>query len=300
MSMLFSSGLVRRLRLYWSMVRYGSAHNQDFAKEHCDFFRAMTERLEPMQGSVEGLRVLDVGCGKMMWLTLLLHGAGARVTGIDTEWVNPAPGLAKYRHLLRTNGVERAARTLVWDALYARSYYRALAEEAPFEVCFDSVDARAMSADSLDFEDGTFDLAVSHEVFEHLPDVEGAIRELRRVLKPGGLTYIYTHSFTSISGGHHIAWKYPDSEPSTTVPPWDHLRDNRFPDIPSWINRWRVGQYREAWEEHFEIVDWIPTEIEGRALLTNEVREELSEYAEEELLEKGFIVVARPRPSSAS
>ena len=24
-------------------------------------------------------RILDVGCGKMMWLTLLLHSAGARV-----------------------------------------------------------------------------------------------------------------------------------------------------------------------------------------------------------------------------
>ena len=224
-----SPSLVRRLSLYWSMVRYGNAHNQDFAREHYAFFRTMRDRLEPLIGDLENLRVLDVGCGKMMWLTLLLHSIGARVTGIDTEWVEPEPSFVKYWRVLRSNGIERTARTLVWDALYARPYYRALDRQAPFDLRFDEVDAYAMSADSLEVEDSTFDLAVSHEVFEHLPDVEGAIREWRRVLKPDGLTYIYTHSFTSISGGHHIAWKYPDTEPSTTVPAWDHLRENRFP-----------------------------------------------------------------------
>ncbi|MDA8019981.1 MAG: methyltransferase domain-containing protein [Thermoanaerobaculia bacterium] len=293
------TGLLRRLRLYGSMVRYGFAHNQDFAREHWAFFQTMRERLgEHGIADLERLRAVDVGCGKMMWLTLLMHSVGTRVTGIDTEWVEPNPTFGKYWGIMRSNGVERAARTLAWDLLYASPYYRALDGITPFELHFRDADARAMSADDLDFETDSIDLAVSHEVFEHLPDVEGAIRELSRVIRPEGLTYVYTHNYTSISGGHHIAWKYPDTEPSEIVPPWDHLRENRFPDVPSWINGWREHQYREVWERYFEIEDWIPTDREGEALLTAEIREELAEYSEQELLTKGFIVVARPKADS--
>jgi len=273
------------------MVRYGSAHNQDFAREHWAFFR----RLEADLGPIDGKRVLDVGCGKMMWLTLLLRSRGCVVTGIDTEWVDPTPTPGKYLAIARARGLERAVRTLGWDALYARPYYRALAEHAGSALPFRDVDARAMSADALDFPDASFDLAVSHEVFEHLPRPAATIRELGRVLKPDGRAYVYTHNFTSLSGGHHIAWKYPDAEPSAVVPPWDHLRERRFPDIPSWINGWRMQRYRAAWQADFEILEWRPTEEEGRSLLTPELRSELAEYSEEELLTKGFIVVARPR-----
>ena len=114
-------------------------------------------------------------------------------------------------------------------------------------------------------------------------------------MKPDATTYIYVHSFTSISGGHHIAWKYPDTEPSDEVPPWDHLRDKRFPDIPSWVNGLREHEYREVFEQFFEIEDWFPTHREGEALLTTEIREELADYTEAELLTKGFVVVARPK-----
>jgi len=39
----------------------------------------------------------------------------------------------------------------------------------------------------LPFPDGTFDRIICSEVFEHIPDDQGAMRELARVLKPGGV-----------------------------------------------------------------------------------------------------------------
>lgn len=41
-------------------------------------------------------------------------------------------------------------------------------------------------AESLPFDDESFDLVVSSQVLEHIPDREGAIRECHRVLKRGG------------------------------------------------------------------------------------------------------------------
>ncbi|MBI5014762.1 MAG: class I SAM-dependent methyltransferase [Deltaproteobacteria bacterium] len=289
-----------RLRLYLDMVRYGNVHNEDFAREHWAFFRELLERLRLQHVAVAGLRALDVGCGKSFWLSLLLQGRGALVTGVDTEVVLPGLGVGKYLGLARSNGLERAARTLAWELLYARPYYRALERASGAPLPSDRVDLRNASVTELPFADATFDLAVSHEVFEHLPDVPGALAELRRVLKPAATACIYVHNFASLSGGHHIAWKYPDSEPSTLVPPWDHLRENRFPEIPSWVNRLRERDYRAAFERHFEISEWLPLGREGEALLTPRLREELAEYTDDELLTKGFLVLARPRPKEGT
>jgi SAM-dependent methyltransferase len=48
------------------------------------------------------------------------------------------------------------------------------------------VDGRVADAESVPYDDATFDLVVGHAVLHHIPDVELALREVLRVLKPGG------------------------------------------------------------------------------------------------------------------
>jgi ubiquinone/menaquinone biosynthesis C-methylase UbiE len=48
------------------------------------------------------------------------------------------------------------------------------------------VETARCEAASLPFEDESFDLVFGHAVLHHLPDLEGAFREFRRVLRPGG------------------------------------------------------------------------------------------------------------------
>jgi SAM-dependent methyltransferase len=50
-----------------------------------------------------------------------------------------------------------------------------------------SVETVPCEASSLPFEDGSFDLVFGHAVLHHLPDLAGAFREFRRVLRPGGV-----------------------------------------------------------------------------------------------------------------
>jgi SAM-dependent methyltransferase len=283
-----------RFGLYASMLHYGLTGYRDFAREHAAFY----EHLRTDEGSLSGLQVLDVGCGKSYWLSLLVAADGAHAIGVDTELVESRRGLAKYRHILQANGIERTLRTAVWDMLFARGYYRELEHSIGKRLPHEAVELHVYDGVHLPLLDASVDLVVSHEVFEHISDVPAVLNELARVLRPDGRIYIYIHNFTSLSGGHHIAWKHPDSRPSRVVAPWDHLRARKHADIPSWLNGLREHEYRAMFEKVFEVDEWRVTSEEGRALLTDDIRSELQQFSERELLSKGFLVRGRVRPTA--
>lgn len=48
------------------------------------------------------------------------------------------------------------------------------------------IDGRVADAESIPYPDNSFDVVVGHAILHHIPDVERALREVLRVLKPGG------------------------------------------------------------------------------------------------------------------
>jgi SAM-dependent methyltransferase len=95
------------------------------------------------------LRVLEIGCG-LGTDGAQFAQAGADYTGVDLT--NAAVDLAQKRF-----------------------------ELFDLQGTFQTADA-----EKLDFADNSFDLVYSHGVLHHTPDTAGAIREVHRVLKPGG------------------------------------------------------------------------------------------------------------------
>ena len=99
--------------------------------------------------STKGLRVLEVGCG-LGTDGAQFAKAGADYTGVDLT--EAAVGLARKR----------------FDLSNLRGTFL------------------KADAENLEFEDDSFDLVYSHGVLHHTPDTVGAVREIHRVLKPGG------------------------------------------------------------------------------------------------------------------
>lgn len=58
------------------------------------------------------------------------------------------------------------------------------------------------NGEALPFPDAAFDIVLSHAVIEHVADASGYLRELARVLKPGGFMYLSTASYLSLAGAH--------------------------------------------------------------------------------------------------
>jgi ubiquinone/menaquinone biosynthesis C-methylase UbiE len=48
------------------------------------------------------------------------------------------------------------------------------------------IEGRVADAERIPYDDGSVDLVVGHAVLHHIPDVAGALREVLRVLRPGG------------------------------------------------------------------------------------------------------------------
>jgi ubiquinone/menaquinone biosynthesis C-methylase UbiE len=102
-----------------------------------------------------GMTVLDVGCGPgTLTIDLARHVAPGRVLGIDP----------------------------VADVLEGA---RARAEDAGVAVEFALSDVYR-----LDLPDDTFDVVHAHQVLQHLTDPVAALREMRRVARPGGIVAV--------------------------------------------------------------------------------------------------------------
>lgn len=77
-------------------------------------------------------------------------------------------------------------------------------------------------AESLSFDDNSFDYIYSISTFEHINNVQKALSEIKRVLKSYGIFYTnFAPIWTSVIGHHCKHWY--QSEYLNIIPPWGHL-----------------------------------------------------------------------------
>src|SRR5688572_1651117 len=110
-------------------------------------------RLLQLGGRADGARALEVGCGQGLGITLLLERFGVR--SVDAFDLDPKMvALAEARH-----ATDERVRVWVGDV-----------EHVPAE-------------------DGAYDAVFDFGIVHHVPDWRAALREIRRVLRPGGTFY---------------------------------------------------------------------------------------------------------------
>ncbi len=132
--------------------RYTHGHHSSVVDQHRrrtaeEAAAFLLPHLEP------AMSILDVGCGPgSITIGLARRVPDGRVTGIDV-----------------VEAVLEQARDLA-------------AEAGVDNVVFEHGDLYA-----LDYADGSFDVAYAHQVLQHLTEPERALREIQRVLRPGGL-----------------------------------------------------------------------------------------------------------------
>ncbi|HEX5704182.1 MAG TPA: class I SAM-dependent methyltransferase [Pyrinomonadaceae bacterium] len=163
----------QKAREQWSADPAGAVYGREYEFATREFFdeveRHRYQDYAPWMPHVMGFkdfsgqRLLEVGCGMGTDLLQFARG-GARVTGVD----------------LTPRSIETSRRHL---ELYGLSGDFALTD-----------------AEKLPFADESFDVAYSNGVLHHTPDTAEAVREIHRVLRPGGLARVMLY--------HRNSWNY--------------------------------------------------------------------------------------------
>jgi SAM-dependent methyltransferase len=123
------------------------------------------------------------------------------------------------------------------------------------------VETEACEASALPFEDASFDIVFGHAVLHHLPDLPGAFREFRRVLRPGGVVAFCGEP--SYYGDRLAAW--PKRGANAVAPLWRALM--RAAPRPSNGNGSANGGWNEEdrLEQVVDVHAFTPAELAGHA-----------------------------------
>ncbi len=172
----------------------------DADPEHEDASSPWYQLVREKLGPVAGRRILEVACGRGGFVRELAQ-AGARVTGCDFSGAALRVGAGKLNRL----AVNRDAPPLVQG-----------------------------DAQNLPFAGDSFDVVVSCETIEHVPDPWAALREMYRVTRPGGRLFLTTPNYSNFMGLYELyAWiRHPGRKDGQ---PFD--RRQWFPQIRRYVFR---------------------------------------------------------------
>ncbi|ACY22474.1 Methyltransferase type 11 [Gordonia bronchialis DSM 43247] len=152
----------------WEAETYDEKWSISFDERCIDYARGRFDAVASDDALPYG-RAMELGCGTGFFLLNLMQ-SGVAEKGSVTDL---SPGMVKV--------ALRNAQNLGLD-----------------------VDGRVADAEKIPYDDNTFDLVVGHAVLHHIPDVEQALREVLRVLKPGG-RFIFAGEPSTI-GDFYARW----------------------------------------------------------------------------------------------
>lgn len=171
--------------------------------EHEDASSPWYQLVRERIGDPSGQRILEVACGRGGYVRELAC-AGAHVTGCDFSFAALRAATAK----LQAVNVPPSTGLIQGDA------------------------------QNLPFADNSFDILVSCETVEHLPDARAAFAEMHRVTRPGGRLFLTTPNYANFMGVYELYAKV--RHPGR--------RDDQPFDRRQWFAQILRGVRRAGWE----------------------------------------------------
>ena len=195
--------------------RYTHGHHESVVQNHARR-RAEGEAWFLLPHLNAGMRLLDVGCGP-----------GTITAGLARA---VAPG--------ETIGIDLSEEILVQARDHAAS-------EGVNNVTFTYGDVY-----QLDYEDGAFDVVYANQLLQHLTDQPLALREMRRVLKPGGLLSVRETDYATMCPSP----KFPEFDDWSSLYHRVAYHNGAEPDAGRHLTRWVRDAGFADYEIHSNVV----------------------------------------------
>ncbi|ABD56580.1 Methyltransferase type 12 [Jannaschia sp. CCS1] len=259
----FRTSAAMARRAYWinnsdKPWRARAFHPDVFERAHEFGYMKWTNSV---QDHIKGQSVLDVGCGPG------LHGFGCLVAGAKT-YLGLDPIIKLERDRVKNLSANSAKMAFGWTPAALADMFE------PWEV-------QAAAIETLP-EDRVFDIAVMHNVTEHLQNIESVFESIALRLKPGGKVLYNHHNFFCWNGHHQPPKRVSkidltDAAQQEMVD-WGHVEYEPTPDhyIARGLNRIRLDDLIALTERFFdiEVCEERPSRPEtGLGRLTDEIRQ---------------------------
>lgn len=233
--------------------------------------------------------VLEIGHGQLPLQSAYFACRAKSAVGIDIDIVPNGLHPAKYLQLLSKNGAKRTIKTFSREILgFNRRYRKAFVNEMKIQK-FPNLDLRQGDVtQGVDLHEKSIDVVYSTDVFEHLSDPELAIKEILRVLRPGGVVVTRTLHWANYNALHDIrviVGEIPGR--------WAHLRPSISSEVQqgAYVNQIRIPQWIDLFNSHFDessdqLVNPNPQQLEAlkKELALARQKGELADFEDEELL----------------
>jgi ubiquinone/menaquinone biosynthesis C-methylase UbiE len=152
-----------------------------------------------------------------------------------------------------------------------------------------------VDAQSIPFEDKSFDAVIANHILYHVPDMTKAFSEVSRVLKPGGRFYASTNGRNHLREFGELVRRF---EPNITFKVWDRpfSLENGLDELSQWFSKVNLRKYEDslAITEVDPLVAYVLSSISNaKSVLVGDKLVEFINFVKQELTLHGVISVTK-------
>lgn len=279
-------GLARRLREASALLRIRTQTSAETINQLIEEAEAFERIIMGFWGAPPDKKpVLEVGPGHFL-AQAYYFARKNNVTTIDTDVIPIGLDLQSYLSMFVHNGPQRSVKTIIRKAMGVDAQHRKCLKARLSVSKLPTVRVLRGDVCHMNFPDFSFDVVLCRSVLHHLSDPSVALKEMARVLRPGGVAIANFHLYTSHNGSLDPRVMAGDYDAALL---WAHLRPTLAADFSgnSFLNKLRIDDWRAVLSSSWANCT-IKTEKSSRAGIIESAKEmidsgAISNYSIDEL-----------------
>ena len=161
---------------------------------------------------------------------------------------------------------------------------------------YSNVECRQIDIQNILLPDDSFDIVIANHMLYHIPDIDKALSEIKRVLKPDGVFYSSTFGEDNIQRYLHNVYKQFNPDTKAFTINWSFLLNNGEAILSRHFSNVKRLDYIDSFAitETRDLINWISSSIATNTISDEDISfDGLYEYFEDIRIKDGAIHIPK-------